>query len=80
MPQDPADLDADRQNHGYNNDDFPFKNGGVTISDLTCLIARRLPDYAISAIRTGQYGAAGRIWGGEYRLPAAPWGAWSNSP
>ena len=70
VPQDPADLDASRQDYGYDNKDFLFHANGVILHDVACIIARPLPDYAISAIHTGQYGEQGRIWGAEYRLPA----------
>ena len=69
-PRNAVDLPADRQSYGYDNADFVFGWGGVTLSDGACVIERPLPDYDIAAIRTGQHNAAGRIWQGEYRLPA----------
>ena len=71
VPQHPADLDAGRQAYGYNNDDFHFNHTGVILNDVACVIERPLPDYAIAAIRTGQYDDSGRIWGAEYRRPAS---------
>ena len=70
IPQDTADLRADRLQYGYDNRDFPFRSGGFTIADGTCVVARPLPNYDIAAIRTGQYRAAGAIWAEAYRLPA----------
>lgn len=69
-PRFAADLPTDRRQHGYDNHDFALKFGSITLTDGTCIIHRPLPDYELSAIRTGQYNAAGQIWKGEYRLPA----------
>ena len=69
IPQDTSDLRADRREHGYDNRDFPFRSGGFTVADGTCVVVRPLPDYRIAAIRTGQYNAAGAIWAEQYRLP-----------
>ena len=68
-PRNLADLPAVRQEYGFDNRDFTFRFGGIHIDDA-CVIARPLPDYDLAAIRTGQYNADGRIWQGEYRLPA----------
>ena len=69
-PERVADLPATRYEHGYDNRDFTFQMyGGIRI-DGTCVIERALPEYDIIAIRTGQYTEAGRIWEGEYRVPA----------
>ena len=65
-----ADLRSDWQEYGYANADFDFQRFGITLSDGTCVVERPLPEYDIIAIRTGQYNGAGRIWGGEYRLPS----------
>ena len=70
IPQDTSDLRAERQKHGYDNRDFAFREGSITFSDETCTIARPLPGYDIAVIHTGQYTETGRIWEGEYRLPA----------
>ena len=70
IPQDLADLRASRQKYGYDNRDFPFRSGGFTVADGTCVVVRPLPDYDIAVIRTGQYNAAGDIWVEEYRLSA----------
>ncbi len=78
-PRAVADLEKTRQEYGYNNRDFNFRgNGGIRI-DGDCVLVTVLPDYDIIAFRTGQYNAAGRIWDGEYHLPAleqtAPYGS-----
>ena len=71
IPRNAVDLPADGQSYGYDNADFVFGWGGVTLSDGTCVIERPLPDYDLAAIRTGQHNAGGgRIWQGDYRLPA----------
>ena len=70
VPQSTADLPLHRREYGFDNRDFIFRIGGVQLSDGTCVMERALPDYDIAAIRTGQYTDAGRIWAGEYVLPA----------
>ena len=69
-PRRTADLSAGRREYGYDNHDFNFEWGGVTLSDGTCVMERPLPDYDLAAIRTGQHDAGGPIWAGEYRHPA----------
>ena len=70
IPRHAADLPLYRREHGFDNRDFDFELASVKLTDGTCVIERPLPDYDIVAIRTGQYTDAGRIWEGEYRLPA----------
>ena len=70
IPRHTGDLRADRREYGYDAQDFDFQFGGFTLTDGACVVDRRLPDYDIAAIRTGQYTEAGRIWQGEYRLPS----------
>ena len=68
-PRAAADLEKTRQDYGYNNHDFTFRgNGGIRI-DGDCVLITVLPEYDISAFRTGQYTESGRIWGGEYLMP-----------
>ena len=69
VPVDPADLPADRREYGFDNRDFQFgrSNGGGIKG--RCVMERRLPSYAIAAIRTGQYVAGGdTLWSAEYRF------------
>ncbi len=65
-----ADLRSSRQEYGYANADFDFQRFGITLTDGACVVERPLPEYDIIAIRTGQYNTAGRIWEGEYLMPA----------
>ncbi len=70
VPRTVADLPAVRQGHGYDNRDFTFRgNGGLRI-DGDCVLINVLPEYDIISFRTGQYTEGGRVWEGEYRLPA----------
>lgn len=69
-PRVAVDLPAARKEYGFDNYDFGFGWGGFILTDGACVVERPLPDYDIAVIRTGQYNADGRIWEGEYRLPA----------
>ena len=62
IPEDVADLPAERQAAGFANLDFVFERWGGHF-DGKCLAAAPLPDYSTAAIRTGQYGAGwGELW------------------
>ena len=62
IPQDIADLPAERQGAGFANLDFAFAHRGGPF-DGKCLATVPLPDYPIAAIRTGQYAAGrGELW------------------
>lgn len=65
-PVDKADLpDYDKQ-RGFDNLGFHFADGGFW-DGKSCIIVRRLPDYNISRIRTGQYISENTSWWeGEY--------------
>ena len=70
VPSYPDDLPAGRKKYGYEAYDFRFDLvGGIRVGQ-TCVVERLLPKYDIRAIRTGQYAEMGRIWEGEYALPA----------
>ena len=71
FPENPADLPQARKGHGFDNLDFPFDRRGAAF-DGKCVAQAPLPDYAIKAIGTGQYGPEGPIWGAEFSLPAHP--------
>ena len=65
-PVDMNDLPSHRKQYGFDNLDFAFRDhrhrlikGGV------CVARRELPDYAIAAIRTGQFTGEGHIWEGN---------------
>ena len=62
IPADPAELPADRQEHGFANLDFQFGDRGAYIGDK-CVAMRELPGYAIERIRTGQFvSGEGQLW------------------
>ena len=67
IPQDTADLPADRRQEGYANLDFDFGRWGGSF-DGQCLAAVPLPEYPIAAIRTGQAGG----WEVNIYPPADP--------
>ena len=70
-PVDVNDLPSYRKQYGFDNLDFAFRDGGV-IGGEVCVAIRELPDYAIAAIRTGQYvpvdGGYNNLWEGKIRL------------
>ena len=70
IPQDIADLPAERQAAGFANRDFAFAAWGGHF-DGKCLAIVPLPDYPIKTIRTGQHSPEqGELWAAE--LTAAP--------
>ena len=52
FPADPADLPANRREHGFANLDFQFADQGADILG-NCVYERELPDYLIARLRTG---------------------------
>ena len=65
IPEDVADLPAERRDAGFANRDFAFDQGGGPF-DGKCLAIVALPDYPIAAIRTGQYvPGQGQLWAVE---------------
>ena len=68
FPADARDLSVRRQELSFNNGDFGF-NGRGKISDDRCAVIRRLPDYAIERIRTGQFtDDTGQLWLADINL------------
>ena len=65
VPERIDDLPRDRRGYGFANRDFAFDRFGLKDGD-SCLISVPLPDWDFTAIRTGQYTDAGRIWEGEF--------------
>ena len=65
-PAKPGDLPGGRREHGYDNWDFQFDWRGLEVGE-ECIAVVPLPDYPITAIATGQYTDAGRLW--ETTLP-----------
>ena len=67
-PLDTNDLPPDRQEFGYGNRDFDFREHGAAF-DGKCLAIVPLPDYEIAGVRTGQFTPdAGRLWTAEFAL------------
>ena len=65
LPQDIADLPAERQAAGFANADFDFARYGGSF-DGKCLAMVPLPDYLIESIRTGQHRPGpGELWAVE---------------
>ena len=68
-PGDVNDLPSHRKQYGFDNLDFAFGNHRIPIKGEVCAAVRALPDYAIAAIRTGQYiGDGERIWEGSFEV------------
>ena len=65
-PANPGDLPGYRREYGYDNLDFQFEWRGLEVGG-ECIAVVPLPDYPITAIATGQYTDAGRLW--ETTLP-----------
>ena len=65
-PVDMNDLPRHRKQYGFDNLDFAFGNHRIPIKGEVCAVVRELPDYAIAAVRTGQYTGEGRIWEGSF--------------
>ena len=69
-PVDVASLPDGRQPHGFDNLDFDFPPMGL--GDDRCAAMRRLPDYEIEAVRTGQYTPEkGRVWSARFSVSRA---------
>ena len=69
VPLHPSDLPENRKEHGYDNLDFDIADIGLRLGiSHRCVVARRLPDYAIASIRTGQYVESERLWEEEIRF------------
>ena len=66
IPVDSADLPTDWREYGFENRDFQFAAHGAYAGDK-CVAERKLPDYAIERIRTGQFvSGEGQLWGAEF--------------
>ena len=69
-PVDVNDLPKHRQQYGFDNLDFDFRDHRLPTGK--CLAERPLPEYAISEIRTGQHvrvdGGYNHLWDGRIRL------------
>ena len=74
-PVDVNDLPEHRKQYGFDNLDFRFNDRGVRWlrSAERCIALRKLPDYPITRVRTGQFlvnedGSTTHLWGGEIRF------------
>ena len=68
LPEDGADLPAERQAAGFANLDFAFARYGGSF-DGKCLAAIPLPEYPIKEIRTGQHiPGSGEVWAAELTI------------
>lgn len=66
-PADDKDLPVDRVEAGFEN--FDFNQRGTRVGQQSCMVTKRLPDYAIAHIRTGQYDPGKDIfWQGEVTI------------
>ncbi len=65
IPANIDDLPDDRKQYGFDNLDFRFANYRMMSgSARECIALRRLPDYAITRLRTGQFIGDNRLWQG----------------
>ena len=65
-PVNVADLPADRREVGHESLNFTFAPPFGVVFDGKCMATRRLPDYDIARIETGQWVPGGeRLWGAE---------------
>ena len=60
-------LPEERRQVGFDNLDFDFLLRGA-LFDGKCAARIPLPDYPVSAVRTGQFGPAGELWSAEAAL------------
>lgn len=67
IPVDIEDLPGPRKEYRFDNLDFFFHDYGI-LDGSKCAAARRLPDYPISKISTGQYIEEARLWEGISEL------------
>ncbi len=70
-PVDVNSLPSPRKQYGFDNLDFAFRNH-LLIKGEVCVAVRELPDYAIAAVRTGQYvrvdGGYNHLWEGSFAV------------
>ena len=68
-PVDTNDLPSHRQQYGFDNLDFAFRDHRPFIKEGVCVARRKLPDYAIATLYTGQFTGEGRVWEGSFDIP-----------
>ena len=71
IPANVDDLLDERKQYGFDNLDFQFANYRM-ISARECIALRRLPDYAITRLSTGQFIGDNRIWHGVLDFSEEP--------
>ena len=77
VPADKRDLPRGRRKYGFDNLDFRMEEPAKAKG--RCTAVRRLPDYPIAEIRTGQYTDKGRLWEGAIAV-AGPGGDGRHPP
>ena len=77
VPVDERDLPGGRRQHGFDNLDFRMEER--VMAGGRCTAVRRLPDYPVAEIRTGQFTGEGRLWEGTV-VVAGPGGDGRPSP
>ena len=66
IPQNVADLPAERREIGFENRDFRFADRGAMLAGQ-CAATAGLPDYPVARVRTGQHIAGrGELWRAEF--------------
>ena len=71
IPREVGDLPPDSREYGFENRDFSFERFGTSFTHKRCAAQIRLPDYPITAVRTGQYlPGRGNLWSVELIIPA----------
>ena len=76
VPADPDDLPENRKEHGFDNLDFDLSWTRLRFMPR-CVAERRLPEYPVAAIRTGQFRFAGengfdQLWEEEFVFTEEP--------
>ena len=67
-PVDVNDLPSHRKQYGFDTLDFTFRYHRYPMGGEVCVAIRERPDYAIAAVRTGQYTDEGGIWEGRFNV------------
>ena len=68
FPVDERDLSDERRQYGFDNLNFRMKEY-MRIKEH-CATVRRLPDYPVAEIHTGQFTSEGRLWEGRIEIGA----------
>ena len=71
IPLEVADLPPASREYGFENRDFSFDWFATAFTHKRCAAQIRLPDYPLTAVRTGQYfPGRSNLWSVELRAPA----------